>query len=322
MNLNKVHVYCKKILNNRKLNKYDTKLHNVYNKTCDIKLGEWKNIVNIFADEISRLKDIPEFNNNKYVVLLLGTTGSGKSSARNIAIRHILEMNDINKNIKNKSNKIIKNFADANIDDITYRSIMNDECSSNKIKNSMNKLRKIVGITESIPIDTKITKKLISKIDKLAEKSFDIYKKYRNYALSELYIIISIIMNKNIFIESSTMNINYLTDVLNKIKFYNYKVVIMVPFVEDIDKLFIRTINRGIKEGRFISYNQLSYSNKNIKQNINKFIKNLKEVLKEFSLTFYSNNKYVYDFVYSNYEFNKLLKNNAVKKFYNSLKHN
>ena len=94
------------------------------------------------------------------------------------------------------------------------------------------------------------------KIDDIVTNSGTIYRGVRNRArsseMSELLIYLSIFLRKNILFEIAGFYEDYIKQIFNVIKYSNYIPIFVYPFTPYSSLIYNRTIDRGIREGRFL----------------------------------------------------------------------
>ena len=195
-----------------------------------------------------------------YVVLLVGPPASGKSLSRKIGCDIVRMYEEKIYNTKYPDiTTIEKSFFDTEVDALTYE--IETEIKENDkmlivIDLLISSLKKIIK-EKGYDIDTlkneddkiKLVKQNINEIQSSSSK---IYTKYRADKMSELLIYIAIFLKKNIYIESASINVTYYLNMLDNLGFYDYKPIIIYPFIKDVNILYERSIRRGLKEGRFL----------------------------------------------------------------------
>ncbi len=277
---------------------YEEKYRKYKNKYLNCKLKSYKIIggsdcksnITINPDDFSSfLKYIENKYNcqgknkitkNKYLVILYGPSSSGKSLARKIATNII--KTSFNETINEK--ELYDTFMDTGVDELTYDKEFVD---NNKSITVLEKLKKVfenyikdnnIKLTNNNKYDI-----IHNNIDKLIEQSINpIYMKHRKDKmdnLSELLLFLASFLNKNIFFEVATANIDYIYKILAFLDWYNYIPILIYPFTYETNLLYKRSIDRGIKEGRFLKCSGIYSLEWQIEKNINIFNKFL---LKEF----------------------------------------
>ena len=99
----------------------------------------------------------------------------------------------------------------------------------------------------------------------LVDSSYDMYSKYKNSTgntLSELLFYIASFFSKNIFFEIASPNEEYILSLINNFcNWYNYKTIFIYTYLENTEDTITiiktRTIERGLKEGRFVDNAQI-----------------------------------------------------------------
>jgi hypothetical protein len=178
---------------------------------------------------------------NKYFVILYGPPASGKTLAKKIATQII--KNNFDEQLGNED--IFKTFIDSSVDELTYDKLVNGTTTS-VIDLLLETLNKKI-ITENIDKN-----KLRPFINDIVDDTFKIYKENRADSLSELMIFLASFLNKNIFFETSTAGLSYIHGLLDILTWHNYKPILIYPYTNDVRLLYERSIDRGLKEGRFL----------------------------------------------------------------------
>ena len=173
-------VYVQKILHYLSTDKSN---HNTPLEGGSIKYGDCNSILTYLQDKCKNIKDVTK---NKYVVILYGPPGSGKSLARKIACNII----KTHYHEKVSEKEIESDFIDSGIDEITYEIL---EPKSNKEVRTllMDNLRQKLGIDTNTPINKdpyfeQIKNDSGGLLKELATSSFQIYRNNRKDSLSEL----------------------------------------------------------------------------------------------------------------------------------------
>lgn len=237
--------------------------HTTYNNHSDDEMNEknYQNTKIIQCDLDSLFAHIKTHSNphtistfstsEKYCVILYGPPASGKSIARNIAVHWIKKQMQEN-NIS--EHEIMDTFIDTNVDDIVYKLEANDGI---EIKEKLTKISNNIinpfndSMTDGDKI--KIAKK---EINELVRQSSSVYFSKRSDAdiISELLYYVAAFLRKNIFIEISSGNTDYIEHhILDFCKWYNYIPVLIYPFVKSVNILCDRMHQRALIDGRYIS---------------------------------------------------------------------
>jgi len=204
-------------------------------------VDENKNLTDILLDRLKCISERTEQieTKNKYFMILYGPPASGKTLGRKIGCHLLQEKYSENINVE----QIINTFIDTNVDELTYNTKIDGKTVRDLLLENVNNLCQ----------DQKCTEKYVhDNIEKFVESGFKIYKQGRADSLSELLFYFSVYLNKNIFIEMSSGDIDYLEKVINSLNYYGYIPIIIYPFVPDVKILYDRSIRRGLKEGRFL----------------------------------------------------------------------
>jgi hypothetical protein len=190
-------------------------------------------------DEYQCTKD--KTTNKKYFIVLYGPPASGKTDA-------ISEGCKLTQSIFNETQSIddiMSSLIDTNIDNLVY-----------KFEDTKQKLIDQVS-TKLIESQSK-TEEEINDISKL---SFSIYKKARDIVdpISSLLIWLAVYLKKNILFETSAGSFDYVINMCNLLKYYDYIPIIIFPYISDLDILYNRSLARGMKEGRVINKDKIRY---------------------------------------------------------------
>ncbi len=243
-------------------------MHNTHNNL----LGGGKINVNSVDSVLDYLKKITENVNNvtknKYAVVLYGSPASGKRIGKHIACKYICDYFEFINN-KDQCNsltykKIWESFVDTEVDSIIYNLAENDgdQPIMNQMKEKYQEVLKTALNKNTNDMNhDEIRKATKEKINDIVTSTSHIYfsKKAKADAISELIKSFSVAMNKNIFFEISSPNIEYIKLVYDSLKYYNYIPINIYPFIGDVNILYERAIDRGIKEGRFFLCSEGNY---------------------------------------------------------------
>lgn len=218
---------------------YLNKILHYINNASNVQYGGLK--INDIGSLMDFLKD--KYKNDKttkyrYLVILYGPPASGKQTSRIIACHMIKKyfMEELT------TTDIYETFIDTSIDDITADVEINNTTVKNELIENMKK-----KLNNNITFDN-----AKNNINELAESSYLIYKAARPDYVSDLLYYFSVYINKNIFIETTGTDIIYLEKIINLLSYYKYIPILIYPFINDVNILFNRSINRGLKEGRFL----------------------------------------------------------------------
>ena len=108
-----------------------------------------------------------------------------------------------------------------------------------------------------------------STVNIIADDTFKIYKDNRADSISETIKKMAEFLEKNIFFEIASGKSEYIKKIITDTIYYNYIPIIIYPFIDDINIIYNRSIDRGISEGRFLKKEFLINS---IEDNKNNFI--------------------------------------------------
>lgn len=246
---------------------HDCKNNVIYLEEC-LKKNDHLSIINLLnkvhTDNVHSTK-------NKYFVILYGPSASGKTFVRNVAIDKIMEYEKDNKDNNNNNNdNICKTFIDTGLDDLTYKMCYNND-DINNVQETVQKTvqDELIRITKEICGENEnlSTCKIDNeeKIKEVINKTSPIYLSNRASALSDLLVAYAVALDKNIFFEISIANKDYIINTIDRLGYYGYISVIIYPFVDNVNDLYTRNINRGYKEGRWLSCDGPFGLNKNMK---------------------------------------------------------
>lgn len=194
----------------------------------------------------------------KYCVIMYGPPASGKTVGRNIAAHWIKKYMD---DTLMSENEIMDTFIDTNVDDIVYKLETVDGIEiKKKLTNSSNNI--INPFNDSTLTDNDKIKIAKKEINELVKQSSTIYfsKRTDADAVSQLLCYVAAFLGKNIFIEISSGNLDYIENhILDFCKWYNYIPCIIYPFVKNIDILCNRMHRRALIDGRYIDCDDSHY---------------------------------------------------------------
>jgi hypothetical protein len=178
---------------------------------------------------------------HRYIVILYGPPGSGKSIAKNVASHLIKTIFKEELSVPD----ICHSFINTNIDSITYNVQVGNKTVSELLKENL---------AEHTTNPTDMSE-IIKNEEQLIKSSYDIYRKHRPDVVSEMLYFFAVYSNKNIFLETSSGDSVYLNRIVNLLKYYKCIPIFVYPFVNDISILHERALCRGMTEGRFVSRN-------------------------------------------------------------------
>ena len=200
---------------------------------------------------------------NKYLIILYGPPASGKSIARKIACYLIKTFFKETLSYK----EIWKTFIDTNVDELTY-DLENESNKSVKDLLLDEYRRKMAGKTDQ-ELKDEIACGDNNTVNTIADATFKIYKENRADSISETIKKMAEFLEKNIFFEIASGKSEYIKKIITDTIYYNYIPIIIYPFIDDINIIYNRSIDRGISEGRFLKKESLI---KSIEDNKNNFI--------------------------------------------------
>jgi hypothetical protein len=251
----------------------DTKYIKYKNKYLELKYV--KNTINMIGGRLCSEENKQEFTNvddimkymknesdcvdknttkNKYIVILFGPPGSGKTQAFSEACNLISTYYDENKEIEGT-------FINTGLDDLVNRTHVK-EYPDKTIKQVL--IDNLANLIKSKMSDSKQDRKQIiqdnisdfysRKSDKDMRGQFDIYSLGRNAIdpISSLLLWFAVYKNKNILFETSSGNFEYVDMIVNMVRWYGYNPVIIYPYIDNLDTLYHRILDRALVEGRFL----------------------------------------------------------------------
>ena len=251
--MEKINIYCHKINYAKKINKYVNKLgYQIYElsgggsftKHTDLQTSKIINADDLFDYIKTMVKETACaecVTKEKYLVILMGAPGSGKTLARKIAAKYIYTMGNptvVTNTDTDAINKIYKSFIDISIDKFVYdRIVVTDNEHPEKLTGAdlFNKI-----------ISTSAEGKM--------EKSLKLYNELRpNFnPISEIVLHIAAYLGLNVFFETLG-NEDYIINLIqNFCKYYKYKLIIVYPQITDETEHIRRANDRADKDGRYI----------------------------------------------------------------------
>jgi len=305
--MEKINIYCHKINNAKKINKYINKLGNQiyemtgganFTKHVDLQKSKLINANELF-DYIKIMVSGAACNEcvttEKYLVILMGAPGSGKTLARKVAAKYIYTMENsttYTDTMKSIIEGIYKSFIDISIDTFVY-----DGKVSNNEKS-----------------DTSTGKELFKDIitvqstEEKFKKSLELYNTLRpNFnPISEIILHLAAYLGLNVFFETLG-NENYILNLIqNFCKYYKYKLIIVYPQVANEKEHIDRANTRAAIDGRYIDPEYIKKTRKETKILFDKLKITIPKLLTEdFSssdlITFMNASEY------SKYEYNPLI---------------
>jgi len=156
---------------------------------------------------------------NKYIVFLYGAPGSGKTIGRKIACKLIKEQFGEILTIE----EINRSFIDIGVDEIIYD--LKEDSHNTRTQDKM-KEKVIQVVKEYLPGDNTLTiEEVISSdgsifteevLNKITEETYKIYSKHKPSAdkLSDALKLFGMYLDQNIFIESSSFDESYWTNIM------------------------------------------------------------------------------------------------------------
>lgn len=261
--MQKVDIYCKKLKYTTKTNKYINKLsYNIYEqqggfiKYTQQNGDNYKDTKKINTEELfdyiqKRVDKIAGKTKEKYLVILMGAPGSGKTLARKLTAKYITKyIEGINEPTDEDCNKTFNSFVDISIDDFVYDSqIIEGEYTrliDRDVENGRNKFKHIATEYKEAEDDN---------IDRFVEKSKQLYFGMRPHfdTVGEIILNLSAYLSANIFFETIG-NEGYIKNLIeNFCKYNGYNLVIVYPFIANETIHLKRVRNRGAVEGRFVN---------------------------------------------------------------------
>ena len=176
----------------------------------------------------------------KYLVILMGAPGSGKTLARKIAAKYIYTMGNptVVTMDADAIDKIYKSFIDISIDTFVYDGIVVTGNENTEKLTGADLFTQII----STPAEGKI------------KQSLDLYNKLRpNFnPISEIILHLAAYLGLNVFFETLG-NEDYIINLIqNFCKYYKYKLIIVYPQITNEKEHINRAVMRADKDGRYI----------------------------------------------------------------------
>jgi hypothetical protein len=242
-----------------------------------------KNIESVLNYLKYHIEKTPTTTKNKYFFILYGPPASGKSYGKKIGHDYIKKYFEPASEIKNIQNS----FIDTNVDDIVYDSKYENKKTSDVLKDIYNKIIKSDIIGEPLKenklngIDI-IKTKIITIINETSTIYQNSRKSNKTDDMSTLLLYLAIYLEKNIYFETASFNLEYMAHLFDIVKIANYIPIIIYPLVTYSGILYNRAIKRGMQEGRFVACdNGTPFSLKAKMITLKNGYQKLKELLKE-----------------------------------------
>jgi hypothetical protein len=245
--MEKINIYCHKINTSNKINKYVNKLGNQiyemtgganFTKHADLQKFKQTNADNLFEyikTMVNGTACTDCVTKEKYLVILMGAPGSGKTLARKVAAKYIYTMENSATPIDIVSiEKIYKSFIDISIDTFVYD-----------------------GIVSKGGVSDKSGKELFEGIKTSADKITASRKLYYNQrphfdSIGGIILQLAVYLGLNVFFETLG-NEDYIINLIeNFCKYYKYKLIIVYSYIKDKDTHITRANARADEDGRYI----------------------------------------------------------------------
>ena len=199
-------------------------------------------------------------NDPNYFVILLGSPGIGKSIARKIGLTQIYPNRRID-----EYDILYDTFVDIDVDKMVYTYVY-ASINTPINKSGLQLIKEATSLYDlNIEFDDVYkndvcsgkliksdNKEKLVQLEKLYEISYKQYFDIRNKldSICDELLEDSIRMSKNIFIETTGIDSDYLITIIEKIK-SSYQIVIMYPIMTNDYEHARRIFNRGKVEGRY-----------------------------------------------------------------------
>lgn len=304
--IEKVEKYCNKFAREQKiiyLHKIAYHLLNESHKMNQtgggIRKGNLDSLLNYLRGVID---DKARKTKRKYFVILYGPPASGKTVARKVACNIINMYFD---ETELSPQDIYKTFVDTGVDEITYNVVSTMENNNNRTVQDV-----LIENNNDILGQEKTVGNARNKIKELVASSSKIYRNDRADSVSELMYFLSVFLEMNVFFETASGSAKYIDNILSNLRYYGYIPIVIYPFVNDINILYQRSLQRGLKEGRYL-HCDTKYG---IQNNMKLSLENYPELKKILELKDIEYAIYMYDANFSsdiyqqlnNYVFNEL----------------
>jgi len=197
----------------------------------------------------------PNQTKNQYFVILYGPPASGKTLSRKIACKLIKD----NFDEKLSYDDIYNSFIDTGVDEIVSKTLINETENTKSVEEQM-----IDNINHILTDENKTLQFIKDNIDRkdiidMKKKNSDLYIKYRKL-VDEMSLVLgafATFVRKNVFFEISSPYIDYIINLINTAYKWNYKIIFIYPYTNNIDLLNDRVIIRGLQVGRFIEQTEI-----------------------------------------------------------------
>jgi hypothetical protein len=230
-----------------------------------------------FLDKIFEEKNLKNpFGDKKFFVILMGTPGSGKSLARKLIVKKLIDKfgkpatsSDASSASPDDAStasadtltfkKVLNSFLDISIDDLVYNLKLNENQGSKTIKEKFDSLR----------IGKNIKDLSEDEIKNIAEETSKIYRDFRKEVdpLSYMFIFLSAYLKSNIFFETVGRDFSMFEYFFKDVcEYHNYIPVIVYPVITDFEIQKERIFSRAMSEGRLPDINFVKNSNEQVEK--------------------------------------------------------
>ena len=203
---------------------------------------------------------------NKYVVILIGPPGAGKTLARHVGITKIINSEDTKD--RQKTDYYFNTFIDISVDDYVAGVIVKDDDSSHE--ELLHEAKTIEDPTHKTITGKNMLEREVGRIvleakkikqdgqlytDDFYEKTFAVYKKLRDKvdSLSFIMLYLSTYLGANIFFETLGDSWILKEIVIAFCDATQYIPVIVYPYIVSYEQVADRIHKRGISEYRYMS---------------------------------------------------------------------
>ena len=239
---------------------------------------EESNIAKIY-EIITHLVSNKKRQEQPYFVILIGSPGVGKSTARKVAMTKILGTDD-----QSKCEELYKSFVDINIDEITYKYKQQNNTGKERFGEIIKSLKNKLFDHYYNCKESKITENTDTKpvLDKLYKQSETIYFDIRNKInpIWDIILYTAQYLRLNVFFEITGQNYNTLQKLVDKTLEYkkdnkiDYKIIIMYPTIS-VECMHGKLIfDRAKNEGRLPNILNVMNSKQQIEDSYKKLIEN------------------------------------------------